>query len=448
MFQGTIPSEMRGIISDTIAGWPDSFYIGCSGNFTIERTLFSMGKRDIHGCDVTIYSCVHGAYFSGQELKLEIADVFYQWLENYIGDPLSNLATIKLLSAANFSLSQLTRHHRRIFEEYKKNWPSLHVRQKDKLSKLQTRLAGFAFHDVAEWIRGVPKDAGVLSFPPFYPGGYDAMFKRIDAIFDWQRPEYEELEGERKDQYIANVIDRERWILGLHYRSPALAQYERGVIQKTARGVPVYVYTSESSAKSVVMPNQAIAEPGINKMGQEDIISDNSKVELKVIPLDELNYLRSMYLNPSINPARANIAIAIAIDGLIAGVIAVTKTIMTNTNNIMDGPLAYIISDFAVSGTRYKHLSKLIVMLSLSRDFQAIVEKFNTHRVNGVCTTAFSDNPVSMKYRGVLKLYKRIDYEKTGKKIEGKRYALNYCGQITTKSAQEILAEWLSKNKS
>ena len=49
------------MVSEIVADWrcPD-IYIGCSGNFTIERVLAPAKRWRLHGNDVTIYSCVLG----------------------------------------------------------------------------------------------------------------------------------------------------------------------------------------------------------------------------------------------------------------------------------------------------------------------------------------------------------------------------------------------------
>lgn len=54
MFQGTIPPEARSMIRALAGDWnaPD-IYVGCSGNFTIERSLADLGVR-LHSNDVRI----------------------------------------------------------------------------------------------------------------------------------------------------------------------------------------------------------------------------------------------------------------------------------------------------------------------------------------------------------------------------------------------------------
>ena len=98
----------------------------------------------------------------------------------------------------------------------------------------------------------------------------------------------------------------------------------------------------------------------------------------------------------------------------------------------------YVNSDFAVPGTAYERLSKLMVMLLLSGDVRGLLERKLMQRVHGLVTTAFTARAVSMKYRGVLELAKR------GVKPDGRTY-LNYQGTFSDKSAREVYTEWLKK---
>lgn len=66
MFHGSLPDSVQQIMGDCIRDWKcTDIYVGCSGNFTIERMLKSVTNARLHGNDVTIYSCLLGRYFSG-----------------------------------------------------------------------------------------------------------------------------------------------------------------------------------------------------------------------------------------------------------------------------------------------------------------------------------------------------------------------------------------------
>ena len=62
MFQGSIPASLRAVVHEAARGWGAStVHVGCSGNFTVERTLWDIGVK-CHGNDVSIYTCALGEH--------------------------------------------------------------------------------------------------------------------------------------------------------------------------------------------------------------------------------------------------------------------------------------------------------------------------------------------------------------------------------------------------
>jgi hypothetical protein len=52
-----------------------------------------------------------------------------------------------------------------------------------------------------------------ISFPPTYEGGYERLFKKLDAIFDWPRPAYEVFSPEDFDQFSQTVRSFRHWMV-------------------------------------------------------------------------------------------------------------------------------------------------------------------------------------------------------------------------------------------
>jgi Phage DNA Adenine Methylase-like domain 1 len=69
-FIGAINRDMRSMISELVpkdGSLP--LYVGCSGNFTIERIIAGMGVKEIH---ISLYSCAVGSYLTGHNLDIWI----------------------------------------------------------------------------------------------------------------------------------------------------------------------------------------------------------------------------------------------------------------------------------------------------------------------------------------------------------------------------------------
>lgn len=97
----------------------------------------------------------------------------------------------------------------------------------------------------------------------------------------------------------------------------------------------------------------------------------------------------------------------------------------------------YMMADFPVPHTTYRRLSKLLVMLAVSGETRQALERLQEYRMTSLRTTAFTDKPISMKYRGVLEVAKRG--EKNGQRF------INYEGKFNSKTWRETLREWLKK---
>ena len=85
--------------------------------------------------------------------------------------------------------------------------------------------------------------------------------------------------------------------------------------------------------------------------------------------------------------------------------------------------------------------SKLVVMVARSGEMRRVLERIQLLRTRSLLTTAFTDHPVSMKYRGVLSLVKR------GQTEDGEAF-LNYGGRFDDSTLAEVLQEWLTKHGS
>lgn len=95
-------------------------------------------------------------------------------------------------------------------------------------------------------------------------------------------------------------------------------------------------------------------------------------------------------------------------------------------------------SDLAVPSAE-KRLAKLILLLSQTKEVKKLVDEKLKDDFQFIVTTAFSKNPVSMKYRGVYDLHKRIpDREQAG-------FRLNYFAKMGLYTLDEAFALWLKK---
>jgi hypothetical protein len=396
VFQGTIPAPLRSMVHEHAATWPAGadVWVGCSGNFTIERTLAPLG-RVLHSNDVNPYSCALGWYFAGQPLnyqvKAESRDAL-AWLDPYLDGGVGTLATLMLGTAWLDWVGRSTAYHQRMVGAYREQWPRMHADTVGKLQEVTLRVGSFYPGDVREYLDNVPPDAPCVLFPPFWAKGYVSMFRGLETHFDWPAPTFNELDDAGKQEIIDRVVDRPNWLLGLHYLDDRLEPYRAGFVQATPRTVPIWVYARPGRTR-IAGPRQSVDTIRLPKIGPDETLGER----LALCPLTAAQFsgLRSMFLDPRIAPGEPLLSVGVACDRKLIGAFAFKK-------DNYDHAGAYLMSDFPVGWTKYRRLSKLIVMAAISREAQQIAQRHMSRRTVRWCTTAFSDNPTSAKYgRGI-----------------------------------------------
>ncbi|WP_328434564.1 putative antirestriction adenine methyltransferase [Streptomyces sp. NBC_00425] len=442
MFHGSIPTPLRSIIYEHAGTWPgDDVYVGCSGNFTIERVLYSrFGKdRRVHGNDIQGYSCALGWWLADQELDYRLKPEYLEqvpWLEPYTQERTDLLATIMLGTRFLGYVGKHGDYHRRVMVATELQWERMHSKTVAKLQGLETRIGSFYAGDVRDYLRdAVPTEAPVVMFPPFYAKDYQSQFASIDEAFDWPVPDFRNLDEDGKEEIIAQVQDRPNWMLGLHIEREALRDRLVGVVQTANRGLPIFVYAGGGPSR-IVQPRQILEPLPMRKLGPTEDLGD--KITVHPINMAQFCMVRSEFMSKTILPGSPLEACAVAVDGRLIGAFAFNE-------DKYDTHGAYLLSDFPVSWTRYRRLSKLIVMVACSKEVQHLMQRRLSRKINTWATTAFSDRPNSAKYgRGIpgCKLTKRQEPGSDG--IH--RYQLQYDGVFGRHTLAETLDLWKRKH--
>jgi DNA adenine methylase-like protein/GNAT domain-containint protein len=434
MFQGTIPAPMRAIVRETAAGWPRGpVYVPCCGNFTIERSVAGMGFQ-LHSSDVSIYTSAVGRWLTKQPVGIRLHDESrdqLHWLAESLDDGVGTVATMMLGTRFLASVGREGLWHERVVRSYRDQWKTKHAETVQRLSASDIELASYQVEDVRSWLQKVPRDAPVCSFPPFYGGGYEKLYEPLNAHFDWDAPEYEPLSDTDVVDVLGAITNRPYWLTASNHDVPELHPYLRGVIKATPRAAPFYVYASAAPTR-IVTPRQPIEPVKAPRLrAGEELVGP---LKLALLKPGQFNALRSRYLNPRIAPGAANLAVAVKDGtGKILGVFAMAPSSYTPDE-------AYLLSDFAVAPTDYPRVSKLIVLAATSSEAQLLCQRAFSRRIRAVSTTAFSNNPVSMKYRGLLRLTKRGPSNEDGWKFQ-----LQYQGAMGEHTLTDALQTWAKR---
>jgi hypothetical protein len=396
--------------------------------------LSSAHPTAIYSNDVSLYSAALGAALSGNAPpRCTVMDTAFEWLTPYLsGDAAEVSGAIQgLQNLLEFS-RQRNAYEKRMFSVWLNGFAETAAKNTAELRALPWRINGFTWGDVEEHFCKyiTDPDAVFLCFAPTYAGGYERIYKALDAVLLYDRPRYEKLDARRRAKLLALVKQHGHY---LWIDDRELAGERVMAMIEVERRRNVYVY-GDLDERVFLIRNFRQAQP-INLPLAGDGLQLTPETRIKVEPVkgELAAVIKDVYLNKQIDHRRGDFPYVIYADAAIIGLL---EYAFWNTRS---NPLAlYLQCDLAVSGTPYVRLSKLIVMLAISEEMRQELESRRERRVISVLTTAFTDRPVSMKYRGVLHLDKR------GRTLDGKRF-LNYSAPFNTLTYAETYKQWLMK---
>ena len=455
MFRGTIPAAMRSIVAEAVNSWAVSdVFVGCSGNFTIERLIAGL-KPDlrIHGNDVTLYSCSIDHYFAGNHFELalnwEYADKF-GWVEEFCDTSVGQLSCLMLGSTMMQSPKSDNVYYQRLRQGYRDQWAHLYKKTVEQFEASTLKLASFHSGDVVEWVDQLPRDSAFVCFPPFYSGDYEAQFRHLDAVFEWDEPMYTQFDHARLQLLFQKAREFKFWMVGNNVRWPEMEQYLCGKVLTTNRGVPIYIYSNASHTR-LVSPHQETDALMVPHLAEGQTIGDN--LTICNLTLNEFSHLRSIFMNSHIKPGSPGICHGVLVDGFLVGCYAYVVHVGSHPATIpFPGPTAYLLSDFPVAPTNYSRLAKLVLYAALSHESRVVIEQYKNMRFRSVLTTAYTSLPVSMKYRGLFALASRKESvasdvsQSLADAYLHQGYQLNYASMMGRWSLAEGMTEWKAKH--
>lgn len=321
-----------------------------------------------------------------------------------------------------------------MWQLYRETFAELVEKTADKLAQVDIKIASFYAGDVQEHFTRFAHrtDAVFCCYAPTYAGGYERLYKRLDKIVTWTPPTYSLLTDERRDELL-NWMQARRFV----WCDDRLIDGLTPVMQaRIGNRRMVYLYSNVIGQTAVFRDMAMRPLPEFPLADSTLAIRPDSHIVLHRISTSGLAEYKNAYLNKHILFASGKWAFTVVIDGQVVGFLEFG----TDGNSAMqlhDRTAMYMMADFPIPHTPYKRLSKLIVMLAVSGETRHVLERLRQYRLASVTTTAFTDRPISMKYRGVFELAKR------GEK-DGKRF-LNYRAEYNTLTWQETLQAWMKK---
>lgn len=272
-------------------------------------------------------------------------------------------------------------------------------------------------------------------YAPSYSGDRK-NFRLLDDIVNWDDPEIDKFDGDRAGEVWEFLQGRNYlWFDG--QRRPGV---EPVVMEKSGKGkqwdkaeasTGRYLYCNLIGRNALYAGVKQHKFLNLPVAGDTLVLDRKTKIGLTYLSPSDLLHYKAVYLRKVKAYKPGKWAFAVWANNVVIGFIEFEMPLGNKPGEL------YLSIDLCVN-TPYARLSKLIVMLALSKETRRMMEVALESRMSVLRTTAFTDKPASMKYRGILALTKR------GQTGDGRKF-LNYRGQFNDKSWRTTLIEWLDK---
>lgn len=447
-FLGSIAGPLRKVLAAYADEISVPVLLPCAGNFTVGAALRSGGYRGrITGCDITLYTSALGAYLAGDHLQVAEREDCPEHLRGLLD--FSDSAHLAASVSIMLDLRQVWQcknvWHRRVLGNYRRGWPQLMEKTLAKLEVYRAHLTqgdgfGYVPQDAAAFLREHDPDHAVFIAPPtFGSRDYINQERMLAASAAWPAPEYTEISFKDVPIYEQITSFRE-WMIIMERPLPEVEKIlgePVAVVHKGRKSI-TYAYAGHSRRRIITRGYLTSRSPGPIFPGDKFLTGEETP---GIILMDKKQTVRmnELFMSARVDYFLADVALSLALclDKKIIGKLDfnLTKYAWALPE---PGHQIYQRSDLAVPSVEPR-LAKLVLMLCQSHEVKQLIDATFKDDVRYAVTTAFSHHPVSMKYRGVYKLHKRLEDPDSG------GYWLNYYGELGLWSLAEGYARWLKK---
>jgi hypothetical protein len=412
-------------------------FICCSGSFRFEHALAGrFPDVPVHSNDVSLFSTAIGTHAVGDPRHFRFVKEF-DGIEKLLErrPPLDRLVALTItvrmchFRGKNEHAVSHRRHMLANFEHYLDKSRERVQRYVESL-----KIASFFAGDFRKQAAAAIERGGtIFAWPPTHKGDYENFYKTVEAGVEWEPPAYDLWNPTQIGSWI-HELDK----TGVDYVVCANRDLtEEGVrpfgLYASGRTQSIYLYANLRKT-STLITTETPAEPFRYEKVIPAELQPDTFVRVVQVGWKQMNFIKDVYQLPGLIHTPGEMSFLVFLGGKLAGGFVYA----TSTYNMRAGDVElraarslYLLSDFSV--TRDGKVSKLISMLSTGREMIRKYERWRIRRVDHLVTTAFSNRPASMKYRGIFELITR------------KPGILNYWSPVREQSYADIYRDWFRR---
>ena len=409
-FFGTTPAVVGEYLQSRIREFkPEVAHVPFAGNFVVEQLVANVSKDIIiHSTDVSLYSRAIGLGVTGKKLdavlRPNIAEIFEFFADKT--EPLDMAVQIIYLAEVSRNMGKdHIPYYAGLMRDAKKLQEKYFDQIKGKLEKFQAGVGHMNFYgvDACEIIPLAESGHFMFYDPPVLLGDYEKMFAPLEACYDYQPPNYTEMNDYVIADHLQSFNDKG---VTCYYRTNNPVEpervppgYEEVYRHGYKHGAHYCIYTNAKGVQKYVRRFNPLKEEVKHYplIQETDTITNKSKVEFLKVPGNIANHYRLMWVKKA-QMTNGGVPYLIFVDGKMIGLVQLNSGLTFGTD------LIPIFSDPACPHSKYKRLSKLIIALTCTQNVIDMVNEDVLWTHHGFTTKVFTNESSSMKYRNLFKL--------------------------------------------
>lgn len=433
MIRKTPPTEAIRLLQTIMRHLPKGdVYIACSDDFFIDKIIAYMGFS-VHSNGTSLYSkIISDIILRKDDTPLTItnetlSELFGQWEPH----PFKKLIEVIYIMKIGCFAAESNDYERLMSNVYKEKHHDFYTKTLKQLKGVfDIPIIDFSYCSFLNFLNRKPAAAIGLYIETGYVGKYAKFCKSLQENTSYTGIEEAPIQKADKPRVYEHLLSIDNIILLLNEPYDNINSYLKAKISQGRSAGAVYIYSSVptlSQKKYYIEKNIEKLYGGLPIMKPDFIFTEETKIAIQVVPRSIVNYYKDFYMSARVNYTAngGDYGIAFSADGQVFGLTSFSIKLSTYDD-------VYCLTDFVVNSHQAK-LSKLLIMLELSREVRHLIARSQKNLYKAIRTTVITDKPISMKYRSVFKLTER------------KEGALIYRGEFTEETLDSIYHQWLKK---
>jgi len=444
MFFGTIPHIVsQYLFREFQKHNPKRIFVPFAGNFVVEQVAHkACPEAEIHSTDVSIYSNAIGHAINDQDFRLEIKKEVLEHFKSLarMQSPIEKAAVVIFFTEVSKA------RRKRDIPYYADQYRDAIMNQETYVAKILDKLTQFRdtskFNyygiDAVELLKKIRKGDMVFYDPPIDETNkdYEMQFASLKECVSFDEVPYTIIDDELKQaqlKYLNELGVTVYWRTNESIIPPENFEEVFNFWYKWDGRYCIYSNRFNMTFVGTWEPLKEIIK-NIKIIAAEDEITEKSVIEIVQQPAGVGNHYRLLWVKKA-QMTDSGWCFLIMIDGKLIGVLQLLSGIKFRSDLIL------INSDPAAPTSKYSKLSKLVLFLCSTREMIDRINDLSMWQHEGFTTRVFSNNPMSMKYRGIFDLTERNEC-----KDGDYKFKLIYQNRKNIFSTtRDALAEWVKR---